>query len=146
LTSGSPVGHSTSICTTEVVVEGGAEWCCRQELFCQDYDTIDWNACRTHCAKEDLYYPQGPVQRLLWWTLYKCENFFMSSVGSWLRARGLAETMKLIAYEDKSTNYIDIGPVNKAINMLCCWLDNPEGEEFRRSAVYSCFCAQGMRT
>lgn len=56
----------------------------------------------------------------------------LSPVGSWLRDMGLAETMKLMKYEDESTNYIDIGPVNKVINMLCCWLDDPEGEPFRR--------------
>lgn len=106
--------------------------CYREELFCQDYNTIDWNASRTQCAKEDLYYPQGPLQRLLWWSLYKCENVLLSPVGSWLRDRGLAETMKLIKYEDESTNYIDIGPVNKVINMLCCWLHEPEGQEFKR--------------
>lgn len=106
--------------------------CCREELFCQDYNTIDWNASRTQCAKEDLYYPQGPLQKLLWWSLYKCENVLLSPVGSWLRDGGLAETMKLMKYEDESTNYIDIGPVNKAINMLCCWLHDPEGVEFRR--------------
>lgn len=105
---------------------------CREELFCQDYNTIDWNASRTQCAKEDLYYPQGPLQQLLWWSLYKCENVLLSPVGSWLRDRGLAETMKLMKYEDESTNYIDIGPVNKVINMLCCWLHDPEGAEFRR--------------
>jgi cycloartenol synthase len=108
---------------------------CREELFCQDYNTIDWNAARTQCSKEDLYYPQGPAQRLLWWTLYKCENVLLSPVGSWLRKRGLEETMKLMKYEDESTNYIDIGPVNKVINMLACWIHDPEGQEFRRCSI-----------
>ena len=44
----------------------------------------------------------------------------------------MAECMKLMKYEDESTRYIDIGPVNKFINMLCCWLDDPDGEAFER--------------
>jgi len=27
---------------------------------------------------------------------------------------------------------VDIGPVNKVINMLCCWFEEPDGEAFRR--------------
>lgn len=40
----------------------------------------------------------------------------------------------LIAHcpQDRNTRYVDIGPVNKAINMLACWLDNPASEEFER--------------
>ncbi len=29
----------------------------REELYVADYQTIDWNAARNECAKEDLYYP-----------------------------------------------------------------------------------------
>lgn len=29
----------------------------REELYAQDYSSIDWNAARNQCAKEDLYYP-----------------------------------------------------------------------------------------
>jgi hypothetical protein len=34
--------------------------------------------------------------------------------------------------QDRNTRYVDIGPVNKAINMLACWMDNPTSEEFER--------------
>ena len=33
--------------------------------------------------------------------------------------------MAHIHYEDENTRYVDIGPVNKVINMLCCWLEDP---------------------
>lgn len=68
------------------------------------------------------------VQDVLWWTLYKCEYLLM---GSTLRKWALDETMKHIHYEDENTRYVDIGPVNKVINMLCCWFENPNSEEFR---------------
>jgi hypothetical protein len=34
--------------------------------------------------------------------------------------------------QDENTRYVDIGPVNKVINMLACWLEDPNGEAFKR--------------
>ena len=53
-------------------------------------------------------------------------------MGSWLRKKALAETMVHIHYEDENTRYVDIGPVNKVLNMMCCWFENPESEAFKR--------------
>ena len=36
--------------------------------------------------------------------------------------------------QDENTRYVCIGPVNKVINMLCCWLEDPESEAFKRCA------------
>ena len=36
------------------------------------------------------------------------------------------------ALQDENTRYVCIGPVNKVINMLCCWLEDPNSEAFRR--------------
>ena len=33
----------------------------RGELYTQSYSSIDWNAARNRCAKEDLYYPHPKV-------------------------------------------------------------------------------------
>lgn len=101
----------------------------REELFVTDYAKVDWNAARSECAKEDLYYPHPLLQDAVWWTLYKMEPMLL---GSSLRKAALAEAMKHIHYEDENTRYVDIGPVNKVINMLCCWLEDPKGEAFRR--------------
>ena len=40
--------------------------------------------------------------------------------------------------QDENTRYVCIGPVNKAINMLCCWFEDPDSEAFKR-------CAQSNR-
>ena len=37
--------------------------------------------------------------------------------------------------QDENTRYIDIGPVNKAMNLLCCWFEDPDSEAFRRSVL-----------
>lgn len=39
-----------------------------------------------------------------------------------LRKRGLAFAEDYIQAEDLQTNYICIGPVNKAMHLLCAWL------------------------
>lgn len=95
----------------------------KQELYTENYDEIDWNAARNLCAKEDLYYPHPLVQDVLWWTLYQFEPLLD---GSKLRSKALAHVMEHIHYEDDNTRYVDIGPVNKVINMLCCWFEDPD--------------------
>lgn len=40
---------------------------------------------------------------------------------SWLRRKALDWIYRVIRKEDEFTKYIDIGPVNKMINMLCVW-------------------------
>ncbi|EFJ43592.1 hypothetical protein VOLCADRAFT_96220 [Volvox carteri f. nagariensis] len=104
----------------------------RQELYPMPYSKIDWNAARNQCAKEDLYYPHPLVQDVLWWALYRAENVLQ---GSFLRRMALKECMKHIHYEDENTRYIDIGPVNKVVNMLCCWLEDPNGLPYKKHLV-----------
>ncbi|KAL6746722.1 cycloartenol synthase [Haematococcus lacustris] len=101
----------------------------RQELYPVPYDSIDWYGARNKVAKEDLYYPHPWIQDVLWWALYKVEPLLL---GSRLRRAALAECMKHIHYEDENTRYIDIGPVNKAINMLACWVEDPNSTAFKR--------------
>jgi cycloartenol synthase len=44
----------------------------------------------------------------------------------------VGQCMKHIHYEDDNTRYVDIGPVNKVINMLCCWFEDPDGLPFKK--------------
>eukprot|EP00878_Enallax_costatus_P022882 GHUV01024316.1.p1 GENE.GHUV01024316.1~~GHUV01024316.1.p1 ORF type:complete len:552 (+),score=141.41 GHUV01024316.1:1059-2714(+) len=101
----------------------------RAELYPMPYDTIDWNAARNQIAKEDLYYPHPLIQDILWWSLYQAEGLLL---GSRLRKAALKECMKHIHYEDENTRYVDIGPVNKVINMLCCWFEDPDSLAFKK--------------
>lgn len=65
-------------------------------------------------VQEDLYYPHSWLQDILWGTLHKvAEPVLTSWPGSKLREKALAEAIKHIHYEDESTRYLDIGPVNK---------------------------------
>nr|ABX75048.2 cycloartenol synthase 2 [Polygala tenuifolia] len=104
----------------------------RKELYTIPYHEIDWNKARNTCAKEDLYYPHPLVQDILWASLhYAFEPIFMKWPAKRLREKALVHVMHHIHYEDENTRYICIGPVNKVLNMLCCWIEDPNGESFR---------------
>lgn len=104
----------------------------RKELYNVPYHEIDWNEARNLCAKEDLYYPHPMVQDILWATLHKAvEPLLMHWPGKKLREKALSTTLEHIHYEDENTRYICIGPVNKVLNMLCCWVEDPNSEAFK---------------
>nr|AIW81530.1 cycloartenol synthase protein [Dioscorea composita] len=104
----------------------------RKELYNLSYDRIDWNLARNQCAKEDLYYPHPLLQDILWASLHKfAEPILLHWPGSKLREKALRTTMQHIHYEDENTRYVCIGPVNKVLNMLCCWVEDPNSEAFK---------------
>nr|AUD10127.1 putative cycloartenol synthase [Ononis spinosa] len=104
----------------------------RKELFTIPYHDIDWNQARNLCAKEDLYYPHPFMQDILWATLHKfAEPIFMNWPGKKLREKAVSTVLEHIHYEDENTRYICIGPVNKVLNMLCCWVEDPNSEAFK---------------
>lgn len=104
----------------------------RKELYTVPYHEIDWNQARNLCAKEDLYYPHPAVQDLLWATLHKAvEPILLNWPGKKLREKALRTAIEHIHYEDENTRYICIGPVNKVLNMLCCWAEDPNSEAFK---------------
>ncbi|KAL6865277.1 hypothetical protein ACP4OV_016428 [Aristida adscensionis] len=112
--------------TTPIVLE------LRKELFIDTYSEIDWDKARNHCAKEDLYCPHPFVQDILWATLHKfVEPVMMHWPGCKLREKALETVMQHVHYEDENTQYICISPVNKVLNMLCCWIEDPNSEEFK---------------
>jgi cycloartenol synthase len=106
---------------------------CAAELYPDDapYESIDWDKTRNACAKEDLYYPHPWLQDALWWGLTKVEPLLLrTKIGKALRGWACRVAARHARYEDENTRYVDIGPVNKAMNMLVAW---HEAEEARRS-------------
>lgn len=104
----------------------------RRELYSVPYHEIDWDHARNDCAKEDLYYPHPLVQDILWTSLQKvAEPLLMRWPVKRLREKALSTVMEHIHYEDENTRYICIGPVNKVLNMLCCWVEDPNSEAFK---------------
>ncbi|GAB2289843.1 CRISPR-associated protein 1 [Dionaea muscipula] len=104
----------------------------RRELYSTPYHEIDWDHARNECAKEDLYYPHPLLQDVLWAFLHKVvEPVLMLWPAKYLREKALRTAMENIHYEDENSRYICIGPVNKVLNMLCCWVEDPNSEAFK---------------
>ncbi|XP_061990167.1 cycloartenol synthase-like isoform X1 [Rosa rugosa] len=104
----------------------------RTELYTFPYHLIDWNQARNLCAKEDLYYPHPILQDVLWGCLHKVgEPLLMRWPLSKLRQKALTTVMDHIHYEDENTQYICIGPVNKVLNMICCWVEDQNSEAYK---------------
>jgi hypothetical protein len=92
----------------------------RNELYERDYATIQWDKHRHDVAAIDNYSPITWYMRLAHNVLSYYEWFGGIRC---LRQRGLKFVMDYIHAEDVQTNYIDIGPVNKTMNMLSVYID-----------------------
>jgi squalene/oxidosqualene cyclase-like protein len=96
----------------------------RQELYPQSYNTIRWDAYRQTCAAIDEYSPLNPIMKVAQDFMSYYERYLQH--WPWfasLRQAALTYSMAYIHTEDQQTNYIDIGPVNKALNMLAVYIE-----------------------
>ncbi|KAM3701138.1 hypothetical protein ACJW31_05G150400 [Castanea mollissima] len=106
----------------------------REELYTQPYNEIKWMKVRHLCAKEDLYYPHPWIQDLLWDSLYILTEPLLTCwpLNKLVREKALHVTMEHIHYEDEISRYITVGVVEKAICMLACWVEDPNGDYFKK--------------
>nr|GLL30203.1 dammarenediol II synthase-like [Ipomoea trifida] len=106
--------------------------CIRSEIHVKPYDQIDWNSARMDCCKEDLYYPHSFIQDLLWNTLQYCTEPFMSL---WpfkkIREMAMRKAIDYMRYEAEETRYITIGCIEKSLQMMCWWAEDPNCDEFK---------------
>lgn len=49
-----------------------------------------------------------------------------------IRQRALKVIKQQLEYEDENTNYICVAPLNKLLNMVFCWIDEPDSPAFFR--------------
>lgn len=132
----------------------------REELYCERYEDIDWAAQRFNVSTLDVYYPHTWLNRLL----FGAVNLYEAVHSTWVRDYALELTIDHIRQEgkeenvawlvlfcnpffclDRNTNHIDIGPVNKCINMLAVyWADGPDSENFKVRRVFD-FVAQFLK-
>ncbi|KAM6200130.1 lanosterol synthase isoform 1-T1 [Sarcoramphus papa] len=92
-------------------------WSLRQELYVQDYASIDWPAQRNNVAACDVYTPHS-------WLLgvaYAIMNVYEAHHSTHLRQRAITELYDHIKADDRFTKCISIGPISKTINMLVRW-------------------------
>ncbi|CAE5957669.1 unnamed protein product [Arabidopsis arenosa] len=106
----------------------------RRELYLHAYEEINWNTARRLYAKEDIYYPHPSVQDLVWDSLHMFAEPFLTHwpLNKLVREKALGVVMKYIHYEDENSCYINIGCAEKAMCMLACWTEDPNGEYFKK--------------
>ncbi|KFK33872.1 hypothetical protein AALP_AA5G071200 [Arabis alpina] len=106
----------------------------REELYLQPYDEIDWNAARSLYAKEDVYYPHPPIQDFVWDSLHIVAEPLLTRwpLNKFVREKALRVVMTHLHYEDENSRYINIGCAGKAMCMLACWNEDPNGEYFKK--------------
>ncbi|XP_008661275.1 achilleol B synthase isoform X4 [Zea mays] len=105
----------------------------REELYSLPYVQIDWSKARNSCAKEDIRNKPSEIFKFI----STCLNMFVEPVLNYwplnkLRERALNHILEHIHYEDETTQYIGISPVTKALNMICCWVENPNSDALKR--------------
>lgn len=101
----------------------------RAELYTQPYESINWSQCPNLVAKGDLFVPRHPIANGLFWMMSQWEKICPSSI----RNLGLNRTYELCKMEDENTDYNDLAPVNKVLNLVVRWdKDGPDSEAFKR--------------
>ncbi|XP_062907586.1 lanosterol synthase isoform X1 [Mobula hypostoma] len=99
----------------------------RQELYIEDYETIDWPGQRNNVAACDLYTPHSKLLTAAYVLLNVYEEYHSAS----LRKRAVSELYDHIMADDRFTKCISIGPISKTINMLVRWhVEGPESPAF----------------
>lgn len=91
----------------------------REELYCEPYASIPWLRHLHSVAPQDNYSPITLIMRLVHYLLVPYE--LLGGIKA-LRDAGASFAAEYMHAEDVQTNYVDIGPVNKALNMLSCYV------------------------
>lgn len=101
----------------------------KAELYLEPYASVNWPAQRSNIFPADVYTPHSLVYKVANAALLLYERFHSKS----LRQRALTRAWEHIRYDDESTNYICLGPVNKALDMLITWIiEGEHSEHFQR--------------
>ena len=89
----------------------------REEIYNEDFASINWPHQRNALCEKDDYTTLSPV--LKWMNFFT--NGYEKFKCTWLRKKSINYILKYLNAEDEQSNYLDIGPVNKAINSICIW-------------------------
>jgi squalene/oxidosqualene cyclase-like protein len=97
----------------------------RGEIYAEPYDRVDWKAARRRVATTDMYMAHDGWLDAVHAALGIYERVPVVS----LRKRALDLLLDHIGFEDRATNYICIGPVNKLFDLLVWHHAKPGGAE-----------------
>jgi squalene/oxidosqualene cyclase-like protein len=100
----------------------------RSEIHAEPWEDIRWAETRDAVGPDDCYAPRTPLLRRVDRALALWERVVPKRV----RRAALAEVLDHIRYEDEESDFICIGPVNKALDTLVWHLAEPGGERVRK--------------
>ncbi|HEX5657259.1 MAG TPA: terpene cyclase/mutase family protein [Polyangiales bacterium] len=100
----------------------------RSELYDVPYAQVDWESGRDKVAASDDYTPLSELAKLANKAMHVHEALPYKP----LRARALREVLEQIDHEDRNTDYVCLGPVNKPYNMWVWHHARRGGPEFQR--------------
>ncbi|GAA6003609.1 hypothetical protein JCM10207_003508 [Rhodosporidiobolus poonsookiae] len=101
----------------------------REELYTRPYASIDWPTLRNSISPSDVYAPHSRVANACFAVL----DVYDRVAPSFIRRHALEKAYRLVVMEDENTAYQTIGPVSKAMNMLCRWhKEGPKSDAFQQ--------------
>ena len=100
----------------------------RKELYTTDYHSINLKKARRQACEIDIF---NPVSK--WYTgLSRIINGYEKIHSKRFRKSALKYVEDYIDHEDLHTRYINIGPVNQAMNSICVWHKHgKDSEQFK---------------
>ena len=101
----------------------------RNELYTRPYDDIPFAKRRHTLATSDVYVPISPVLRVIYDGLALFERWH----GRKLREKALSFCLDRILFEQKTTRYQGISPVNGLLNTLAIFVSDPHHPELKPS-------------
>lgn len=99
----------------------------RKELYPQGYDQVNWSKGRYTVNPTDTLVPQTSLARAVNRMLASMEERYPEPV----KRKALTHVLHQIDREDKNTNYICLGPINKLLNTLVWYFEDPLGTELK---------------
>jgi squalene/oxidosqualene cyclase-like protein len=102
----------------------------RRDLYAQtSYEETDFRRARNLVAPDDLFTPHTRLLRVLNGMLAALEPHIPRR----LRRRALEHVVDHVKHEDTTTDFLDIGPVNKALNVVVAHAAGAGDEHLRRA-------------
>lgn len=100
----------------------------RTELYTISYDQHNWKSYRDMCHKKDQFHPVSGVMKFF----NAFVNTYEKMVFKGWRRKSLNFCEAYIDAEDKQSNYINVGPVNQALNSICTYvMYGKDSKEFK---------------
>src|SRR5262249_46158275 len=116
----------------------------REELYGEPYARVPFALLRDRVDPSDRYAPPTALLGLVQRALGRLERRSPPA----LRARALDVVLDHIKHEQLFTDFLDIGPVSKALDVVACWAAESDGEHTRRSIAalprYLFACERGL--